>query len=70
MSKRQELLALYSMLDHCAREATRNRFELIATLSAAAAEEAREQIAALERGDRGSGPPSGRRDGVSVDSAA
>jgi hypothetical protein len=49
MSKRQQLVAMYSMLDHVAREAGQSGHGLISTLAAAAAEATREEIAALDR---------------------
>jgi hypothetical protein len=52
MSKRQQLVAMSSMLDHVAQEASRSGFGLIATLTAAAAEAAREELAAQDRHNR------------------
>jgi hypothetical protein len=52
MSKRQQLVAMYSMLDHVAQEASRSGFSLVATLTAAAAEATRDEIAAHDRSDR------------------
>jgi hypothetical protein len=62
MSKRQQLVAMYSMLDHVAQEASRSGFGMVATLSAAAAEAARDEIAAADRRDRrGRCPPKSKQ---------
>ncbi len=49
MAQRQQLLSIHSMLDHIAQEAASGGFGLIATLSAAAAEAAREELANFDR---------------------
>jgi len=49
MSKRQQLVALYAMLDHVAQEAKLAGFGLVTTLSAAAAEAARDELRAIDR---------------------
>lgn len=57
MSQRQQLLGMQSMLEHVAREAASSGFDLIATLSGAAAEAAREELVAHDRRNRKSGGP-------------
>ncbi|MGH6990654.1 MAG: hypothetical protein ACREFD_06850 [Stellaceae bacterium] len=49
MSQRQQLATMLSMLEHVAREAAEGGFGLVATLSAAAAEAAREEYSHLGR---------------------
>ena len=62
MSQRQQLLALHSMLEHVAGEAARGGYEFVATLSAAAAEAAKDEMKALgSRERRVSAPPTVRR---------
>jgi uncharacterized protein YbbC (DUF1343 family) len=58
MSRRQQLVAMYSMLDHVAQEAGRSGYGLVTTLAAAAAEAARDELVALDRPNRLSSHPS------------
>jgi hypothetical protein len=46
MSQRQQLLALQAMLEHVAQEAATSGYGLVAALSGAAAEAARQEIMA------------------------
>lgn len=46
MSQRQQLLAMQAMLEHVAQEAATSGYGLLATLSAAAAEAARQELMA------------------------
>jgi hypothetical protein len=72
MSKRQQLVSMYSMLDHVAQEASRFGHGIIATLAAAAAEATREELAALDRrhARRPEGAAAGSRQREKVDSFA
>lgn len=58
MSQRQQLLTMHSMLEHVADEASRCGYGMIATLSAAAAEAAQDEMKAISHRERRAAAPS------------